>query len=93
METIKILEQTATPHQLGILELLVESQAELEMVMGFKQYNKVCSMGACHTKIEQNLAQAVEVVVGYRDVLELCTYAEELRVIGISWDDLPNELK
>ena len=93
MKTIKILEQTATPHQLGILELLVESQAELEMVMGFKQYNKVCGMGACSTKIEQNLAKAVDVVVGYRKVLDLCTYAEELRVNGVSWDDLPNELK
>ena len=93
MSTLKELkEQSNLGYILSVIGLLEDSEEALATWLNVRHLNKLCSLNADTAVIDAEIEQAVNEVVGYRKMLELCSYGQELRAKGKRARDLPTAL-
>ena len=92
MKTIAELKETGSGAETTVLLSLVEAESELRTVLQFQHYNRVNKMGASEGKIKEALAKEVQLVVDFREILGLCSFAKDIDSQGHLTSNLPLEL-
>ena len=93
MSTLKILKEQSNPVYIqNVIGLLGESEEALALWLNVIHLNKTFNLHADTNVINTETEQAVNEVVGYRKMLGLCSYGQELRADGKRARDLPTAL-
>ena len=94
MSTLKILKEQSNPDYIkNIIRLLDDSEEALALWLNVIHLNKTFNLHADTNVINTETEQAVNEVVGYRKMLDLCSYGQELQGDGKCLRELPEALQ